>query len=439
MKGKVIAASKSPKSCPSADNCPGSEKQAAGTSVVAKLAVVLAYIFSVPLYWFSFLVPRSKRIWVFGAWYGLRYSDNSRYLFEYVQKHTDIKAIWISRGKDVVSLIRANGHSAFLRHSIKGSYYMLRASIAIVSSSLADLNRSLVYRAFKVNLWHGAPMKKLNYGNSTGKTESFVKSFCKKLFASVVPYSREIGVYQAVLATSDYFKPLMAWGFGVQRDNVPILGYPRNDILFAETQRSEFIESLKSIDYANILAYLPTYKETDELGEVFGRFGNYGFDREEMGKFLEETKSILLVKLHFADQTRIKNEGFSLGPRIVYVDEKRVGDINDILRYVDVLITDYSGVYFDYLLLNRPIVFAAFDLEEYLERRGLSDDYEFYVSGPVARNWPEVIRCAREAMLNPNKYEGLRVEKNKVFNKYHDGDSASRVYEYLRQQLMTSI
>jgi len=438
VKGEVIAATKSPESRTSSENCRGSKKKAAGPSVTAKVTVVLAYIFSVALYGLSFLVPRSRRIWVFGAWYGLRYSDNSRYLFEYVQRHGDIKAVWISRSRHVVSQICANGHSAFLRHSIKGSYYMLRASIAIVSSSLADLNRALVHRAFKVNLWHGAPMKKLNYDNMTGRTEGFASSCCKKLLASVIPYSRETEVYQAVLATSDYFKPLMASGFEIRRDNVPVLGYPRNDVLFAENQRSEFIETLKSIDHANILAYLPTYKETDEQGDDFGLFSRYGFDREAMGTFLEETKSILLIKLHFVDQAKIKDQCFSFGPRIVYADEKQVGDINDILRYIDVLITDYSGVYFDYLLLNRPVIFAAFDLEEYLRRRGLYDDYEFYVSGPVARNWSEVIHYAREVIRNPKKYEDMRVEKNRIFNKYHDGDSASRVYEYLKHQIMTS-
>ena len=438
MKGKVITATKSPERCPSSTNCRPSKKKAAGPSVTVKVKLVLAYIFSVALYGLNFLVPRSRRIWVFGAWYGLRYSDNSKYLFEYVKKHGDIKTVWISRSRQVVSQIRANGHSAFLRHSIKGSYYMLRASVAIVSSSLADLNRALVYRAFKVNLWHGAPMKKLNYDNLTARTEGFVKRCSKKLLTSIIPYSRETEVYQAVLATADYFKPMMASGFGIQPDNVPVLGYPRNDVLFVKNKRSEFIESLKSIDHKNLLAYLPTYKETDEQGDDFGLFSRYGFEREEMGVFLEETKSILLIKLHFADQARVKNEGLSLGSRIVYADETQVGDINDILCYIDVLITDYSGVYFDYLLLNRPVIFAAFDLEEYIKRRGLCDDYEFYVSGPVARSWPQVIHYAREAIRNPKKYENLRVEKNRMFNKYHDGDSASRVYEYLRRRIMIS-
>ena len=107
-------------------------------------------------------------------------------------------------------------------------------------------------------------------------------------------------------------------------------------------------------------------------------------------------------------------------------------ETNDVLTYIDVLITDYSGVYFDYLLLNRPVIFAAFDLEGYVEQRGLYDDYAFYIAGPIAKNWSEVIEHARDALINPEKFEGLRSEKNKIFNKHCDGNSSMRVCGYLK-------
>ena len=132
----------------------------------------------------------------------------------------------------------------------------------------------------------------------------------------------------------------------------------------------------------------------------------------------------------------MKNKHLSLGSRIVYADENEVSDINDVLQYVDVLITDYSGIYFDYLLLNRPVIFAAFDYEEYAKQHGFYDDYEFYIAGPIAKNWSEVIRHAKDALANPGKFEELRNEKNKIFNKYYDGKSSMRIYEYLKMKII---
>lgn len=397
----------------------------------------LYYIYILPLCWLSHIFPRNNKLWVFGAWFGTRYSDNARYLFEYVQKEKDIKAIWITKNKDVINKIRRDGKNAFLASRPLGVYYMLRAGVAIVSSGLSDLGVVLVYGAFKVNLWHGAPMKRLNSYDKKIDHKRSAKKYVKKLVLSIFPHIRGIKTYDLILATSDYFKPIMVSAFSVSNTNVQVLGYPRNDILFDEKHCCEYMMELKEkYSCKNILAYLPTYRGNFDQGKDFELFSKYGFDRKEMETFLKETDSILLIKLHYVEQERMENKRLDEGSRIVYADENEVADINDTLRYVDVLITDYSGVYFDYLLLNRPIIFAGFELEEYAKQPGFYDDYRFYVAGPIAKNWSEVIKQAQDALWNPRKYEDIRMEKNKIFNKFCDGKSSKRVCEYLKIQVM---
>jgi len=313
---------------------------------------------------------------------------------------------------------------------------MLRAGVAIVSSGLVDLNGVLIHGAFKVNLWHGAPMKRINLDEKKFESESSIKKYVRKVIRLVFPYITDSKTYNLILATSNYFRPIMASAFDVPKTNVKAFGYPRNDVLFEGNHRSAYMEELKiKHSCKNILAYLPTYRDrgSDDQGKDFELFSKYGFDRKTMEAFLEESNSILFIKLHYVAQERMKNKNLSLGSRIVYADENEVADINDVLQYVDILITDYSGIYFDYLLLNRPIIFAAFDLEEYVEQRGLYDDYGFYIAGPIAKNWSEVIEQARDALINPEKFEGLRSEKNKIFNKYCDGKSSMRVCGYLKE------
>jgi CDP-glycerol glycerophosphotransferase (TagB/SpsB family) len=392
----------------------------------------LPCVILLPVCWLSRIFPRNNKFWVFGAWFGTRYSDNARYLFEYVQHDKEIKAIWITKNKDLISQIRRDGNNAFLASSPLGIYYMLRAGVAIVSSGLEDLNGALIFGAFKVNLWHGAPMKKLNFDENIFESEKSAKKYIRKIIHSILPHIREIKIYDFILTTSDYFKPIMASAFNISNYNVHPFGYPRNDILFDENYHSGYMEKLKGkYNCKNIIAYLPTYRANNNQGENFELFSN-GLNRKAMEAFLKETDSVLFIKLHYVEQELMKNKHCDIGSRIIYADEKEVADINDVLQYIDVLITDYSGVYFDYLLLNRPVIFLAFDLEEYIEQRGLYNDYEFYISGPVAKNWSEVIEHAEDALVNPGKFEKLRSEKNKIFNKYYDGKSSIRVFEYLK-------
>lgn len=392
----------------------------------------LYYISLLPVCWLSRIFPRNNKLWVFGAWYGTRYSDNARYLFEYVQREKDIKAIWITKNKDLIPKIRRNGNNAFLAYGPLGIYYMLRAGIAIVSSGLVDLNGVLIHGAFKVNLWHGAPMKKLNFDDNIFESEVFAKKYVREIIFSILSHIREIKTYDLILATSNYFRPIMASAFGISINNVQTLGYPRNDVLFDENHHSGYMEKLKGrYNCKNIIAYLPTYRGNDNAEGDFGLFSKYGFDIKAMEAFLKETNSILLIKLHYIEQEKMKNKHINVGSRIIYADANEVADINDVLQYVDVLITDYSGVYFDYLLLNRPVVFAAFDLEAYTDQRGLYDDYGFYIAGPIAKNWTEVIEHAGDALVHPEKFEDLRIEKNKIFNKHCDWNSSMRVCGYL--------
>jgi len=398
-----------------------------------KLFRYLSFAILLPACWLSRIFPRNYKLWVFGAWFGKRYSDNARYLFEYVQDDKGIKAIWITKNKDLISQIRRNGNNVFLASSPLGIYYMLRAGVAIVSSRLEDLNGALILGAFKVNLWHGAPMKKLNFDENIFETEKTTKKYIRRIMYSILPYTREIKIYDFLLATSDYFKPIMASAFNISTNNVHTFGYPRNDILFDENYHSGYMEKLKGrYDCKNIIAYLPTYRASNNQEKDFELFSN-GFNRKAMEAFLKETDSVLFIKLHYAEQERMRNKHFDLGSRIIYADENEVADINDVLQYIDVLITDYSGVYFDYLLLNRPVIFLAFDLEAYTNQRGFYDDYDFYISGPIAKNWQEIIEHVGDALVDPGKFEEIRREKNKIFNKYCDRKSSIRVFEYLKE------
>lgn len=406
---------------------------------IKKIVQIPFGLFCSLLYLVSCIIPKDKNLWVFGAWFGKRYADNARYVFEFAQRDKNIKAVWISKDKKVVLRVRRNGNPGYLSYSLRGMYYTVRAAVAVVSSSHLDINSALVGGALKVHLWHGAPMKKLGYEDNKFKGESSARRYGRMLYSILLPHTRVIGAYDIVLASSDYFKPIMSSAFGVSADKVPVLGYPRNDVLFNDNIKSEYMETLKAkFGGPKVLGYFPTFRNTEGRNNDFALMGQYGFDKFAMETFLEETNSVLLVKLHYADQNRVKKMSVYTSPRIVYASEKDLPEANEALRYIDVLITDYSGIYFDYLLLNRPVIFAAFDLEEYISQRGLYDEYEFYLAGPVAKDWRQVIEHAGQALNEPGKYEGLRIAKNRIFNKYQDDKSSMRMFKYLNTYIANS-
>ena len=110
----------------------------------------------------SIIFPKDKRLWVFGAWYGQRYSDNSRYLFEYICKNEpDIRAVWLTRNKKIFNELRGIGKEVYLAKSLKSFFMGYRARVVFVSSDMLDVNPLACYGALKVQLWQGTPLKKI--------------------------------------------------------------------------------------------------------------------------------------------------------------------------------------------------------------------------------------------------------------------------------------
>ncbi|MBT5761046.1 MAG: hypothetical protein HOI55_15460 [Candidatus Marinimicrobia bacterium] len=107
-----------------------------------KIKNFIAQILSIPLYWFSYFVPRSHNIWIFGAWAGLRYADNSRHVFEYVcEKEPDIRPIWLSRDRTIVRDLRVSSSEAYFINSWKGFWISCRAGVVICSNGKTDVNQ----------------------------------------------------------------------------------------------------------------------------------------------------------------------------------------------------------------------------------------------------------------------------------------------------------
>ena len=270
-----------------------------------------------------------------------------------------------------------------------------------------------------VQLWHGpGAFKKFGYSRP-GHNKY------KKLF--VAGHKN----YTKAIVTADEIKWCYAEGFGMDINNIKATGFPRTDLLFDDEYKNKIREEiyLSHPEFKNkkVIMFAPTYRG-DSTSRAY-----YDWEKLDLDKIYNELKEeyIFVIKWHPAVYNNIKNgqyEGYDLEKyNGFFVDLSENRDINDLLLITDVLITDYSSVIFDYALLNKPIVYFTYDLEDYENGRGLYYEFKDYVYGDVAKNCDELIT----AIKNGNMANELREVFMKKFMDACDGKSTEKTCKWI--------
>jgi CDP-glycerol glycerophosphotransferase len=374
---------------------------------------MLSMIFLFPFYILSRFVPKNKKVWIFGEWYGQRYGDNSKYLFVYINKYQKgIKAIWLSTSKQIVSQINLSGFDAYSKYSFLGIYYSLIAGASIfVESNSSDCSILLNNGKTKlIQLWHAIPLKKIGLDDKI-----FIKQNRKTLNRIIkFFYNEKISM---VIANSKYDKKsFLSANSNINKDDIIITGYPRNDILKIDDDNR----------VNRKIIYLPTFR--GEIGSEIDFFMPYNFNLSSWQKYLEENSTTLIIKMHPVNKP--KNEIIKLFDRSNNIDLLIEADIYELLPHIDLLITDYSSVYFDYLLTGKPIIFAPFDHNKYITQdRELYYDYNSVTPGPKCKNWDEILNWVEIFKKDPNNYRSERDKILKKFFVYRDNKNSKRVFE----------
>lgn len=390
--------------------------------MIYKSLKYMLYLLFLPFWWIQYFIPRTNSVWVFGAWYGAKFSDNSRYLYLYIlNNHPEIKAVWLTRNRNVKRKVKKAGGVSHHVHSLLGVWYSLVAKQIIISSGKRDVNYLFINGANKVQLWHGSPLKKIGLDD---KFANFNSYFHKKIVPVFFPFIYEFN-YDFVASNAKIFSPIMASAFNVSIEQILETGCPRNDIYYSH-EISNFNNDLRvKFKDCKLVYYLPTFRNYKGAKSLLNL---NDFDNDKIELLLEEENIVFVSKGHYVDNTLNKTKENSKG-RIIHLSDDNVDDTSFLLKDADLLITDYSGAYFDFLLTEKPLIFAAFDLEDYkTSSRELYFDYEKAVAGPIVKNWSELLDSLR-TIWNDENYSDLVKEKNAEFNKYHDAENSRRVFE----------
>lgn len=369
------------------------------------------------LHWFvarfSVLWNRDPALWVFGARSGTDFADNAKYLFLHVaEHHPEVRPVWLSKNRDVVSELRARGYEAHFMYSPRGLRCNLRAGVVLFTHGLRDVNLWCSGGARAVLLWHGTPLKHISWDSH----------FPEESLPVRLAHAYAHRVLDLLTVTAEEMVPVFASALRVDPTTIAVTGYPRNDALFESIPGADIgthrathwmVEDL-SADH-EVLLYLPTFR--DSPGGALDTV-----DLPTLDAVLEKRDAYLLVKTHPDDP---------LEPGTVATNRIRplpaTADAHRLLSHADALITDYSSIYLDYLLLDRPVVFYAHDLDRYRAERGFYFDYESVTPGPVARTAEELLD-AIERTLETDEFADERARVRERF--CHTGQYRSQaVYE----------
>lgn len=376
------------------------------------------------LYGLSFFVPKKQDIWIFGGLMGNGYNDNSKYFFEYINKHKkNLKPIWITQNKNIAAELTKRGFKSYTGYSFKGICLSMRAGVAIISHSrIRDLKPFVITPRVKfVQLWHGIPLKKIEFDDTMFFNKSSIRNKIAFLLMNLISpaFRRKFDLF---ISCSKEDQKNFASAFRLPINRVVITGYPRNDAIVKSMGSNR-----NKTDTRKIL-YMPTFRGQEKSS--FDLFEKFGFDFERMEQFLNKENMTLYIKLHPLNQpTGQFLKKIADTAHIMFFKQT---DIYDKIGNFDILITDYSSIYFDFLLLDKPIVFAPFDMKHYLKKdRKLYYEYNDVTPGPKAFNWIEVEQQLNKIANHSQDYHKERQDLKKRFHLYLDAESSDRVYNQI--------
>lgn len=312
----------------------------------------------------------------------------------------------------------SNGRLAKFKSVFKKYWSVFRSKLVITTHGFYRLRSDTTM----LNLWHGVPIKSMSLMHKT-KNDA-------------------IGLIDDdyFLSTSPFFNTIMNACIGITVDKYYIAGYPRNDYLFKENGLTNLNYLLETKLQGKIVLYMPTYRSVDSRGETNKTlFGYPDFDMNRFRTFLSENDITFLVKLHPNDEQLILgNIPDNVNDRVILIKsddlEKKKMDLYKIINAVDLLITDYSSIYFDFLLLDRPIIFTPMDLDEYRSNPGLLlEPYEFWTPGYKCLNQSDLQEKILLELRDGGSYGKERSVIKNIVHKYQDAYSTKRVLDLIHE------
>lgn len=380
-------------------------------------------------------IPRDKHLWLTGLsrwayedmFHAPEFFDNSKYFFLYLVKHTDEKAYWLSATKQEYDLLKSYGLPVVKLRSLKGIYMILRAGYFYHHYGSTTLNYKFQRGSVQINLWHGTALKKVGRDAYPAKPEP-PKRFLLDDIAAFLNKGTQIYVASTTRYVSE---KIYTSAFNLPLDHCLEFGYPRTDVLkLNKNEALDFCEHysrelLPYIDFSQAhsktLLYMPTWRDDDP-----DYFSKINIDFDELNERLKKIDAAFFLKLHPLTKFVDIRDKYS---NIMQI--KNDSDIYPFLIFTDYLITDYSSIYFDFLPLDREIIFIPYDKEYYIRTRELYFDYDEVTPGVKYNTFEEFMDNLPNLDTLNYKADRERI-RNLFVGEHYAFDASEKIYNFLK-------
>ena len=395
--------------------------------------ILLRFGYTVIVLVTTMIFKRSRNLVIFGSKHGNFYCDNSKYLFEWIlQNKPEIKCLWLTRNSEVENLLKKNNIPCLNMYSLKGRFAVRRALVGVISHSLKDLVPKPTDIPGSINLiqlFHGQCVKAVRFGMNEG-FEDNNEATERGLEAELISYA---------ISTSDFMSDLWEKCMKFGRNKHITAGFPRNDCLIKIPDKNKHMwkNFMNGEIYQNTILYAPTYRPGMKP-TVFFPFPDYS--KDILLDILDSTKSILLLRPHLTDLLKYKELRIFLNDlashkRIKLATHAEFTDINTFLPFIDVLLTDYSSIYHDFLLLNKPMIFIPYDYDHYNQRSGFLYDYFENLPGPSVNTFDDFSKELCSVTSGSDNYGEKRAFLTEQIHKYSDANACERVSKLVEDLL----
>jgi CDP-ribitol ribitolphosphotransferase len=329
---------------------------------------------------------------------------NQGYRFSYLTK------------SDTLAVKSLSGIKTMIAFFFRKPFELARAEIVLLDNIFLPYAYLRRRRGTKViQLWHGTgTIKKFGQDVNTGRLKQ-------------LEYRANANITHLIVNSPD-IKRVYSGAFGVKEDHIYPIGLPKTDELLRRIKKEEAAGKNPDKEYIyqkynipmdkKLILYAPTFRDAQsqnprliELIKELSRqlSGEYYFG--------------LRLHPHIANSFRTED----LGENICQLSFEK--DVNTVLLAADILITDYSSIIYEYCLTERPMIFYAYDYNEFSDHgRGFYYDYQSFVPGPVAYTGEEVVRIIKEQEFELYRNKDF-IHRNYI---YTDRNATERLIELLK-------
>jgi len=384
----------------------------------------------------AYLVPKQPNLVLFIGGGNGQFRDNIKYLYLHLHRsrQENFEFYFLTEDREVFRQLQNHSLPAKLYPRWSTLLLMLKASILIVDNLewINNLKYYFLINTYKIQLWHGCSIKSLGLDNTLYKASTRAIWWRIWLHAKGRFPKYDLFLSTSKINSEKIFKPAFIFGKIIES------GYPRNDIFFTKPDAFDLIgtdtavikkaKELKQDQY-QIILYAPTFRDTG-LGDDF--LEKEALNIKELDDFAVKNKILIIFKIH--PWRELPVDFANLNNLIKYSD---TGDVYPFLPLIDLLITDYSSIFFDFLYLNKPIIFFPYDYDKYIrEDRSLKYDYNWITPGPKCMHQKDLQQCIQKTLFD--KEDEYRQKRKTIFDmsfSHKNGSASKHIIEIIHDEI----